>query len=144
PTVRQRFDEYLRRIRTRANDSGLMRLVAKDGTERVWFYRNLRYDYPDGSSRVLGHAIDITDRVRTEAELNQGRKALRKANDELTSRVAERTAELQEANKHLRAEMEQRRQAEEELLRARNLESIAVLAGGIAHDFNNFLTVLQG
>jgi signal transduction histidine kinase/CheY-like chemotaxis protein len=65
-------------------------------------------------------------------------------NQELEQRVEQRTAELHESNIRLQAEMEQRRQAEEELVRSRKLESLAVLAGGIAHDFNNFLTVVQG
>jgi signal transduction histidine kinase/ActR/RegA family two-component response regulator len=65
-------------------------------------------------------------------------------NQQLELRVQERTAELHEANMRLRAEMDQRQQTEDELLRVRNLESLGVLAGGIAHDFNNFLTVIQG
>ena len=37
-----------------------------------------------------------------------------------------------------------RRQMEEELLKAKKLESIGTLAGGIAHDFNNMMTVILG
>ncbi len=65
-------------------------------------------------------------------------------NQQLERRVEERTAELRHSAERLRAEITQREQIEEELLRTRKLESLGLLAGGIAHDFNNFLTIIQG
>jgi PAS domain S-box-containing protein len=144
PSVRHLFDEYLCRIQREPTSSGLMRVEARDGSERIWFCRNVRYDEPGGLPLVLGHAIDITERIRAERALKEAQTALQEAHDQLAARVAERTAELQQANERLLAEMEQRKQVEEELLRGRKLESLGVLAGGIAHDFNNLLTIISG
>ncbi len=144
PAVRHLFEDYLRDIRREPTSSGLMRLQARDGSERIWFCRHIRYDELGGVPLVLGHGIDITERMRAERALKEAQVALQEAHDELAMRVAERTAELQQANERLLIEMKQRKEIEEELFRGRKLESLGLLAGGIAHDFNNFLTIISG
>jgi len=63
--------------------------------------------------------------------------------DVLTGLVEARTAELQQTNEQLRAEMWHRELVEAQLLRTQRLESISTLAGGIAHNLNNMLTPIR-
>src|SRR4030095_11922140 len=71
PRVAPLFDDYLARIRAQGRDSGLMLLLAHDGSERVWEYRNVMIEEAGRPSRVLGHAIDVTERVRAQQALRQ-------------------------------------------------------------------------
>ena len=83
PSVRQLFPEYLERVRRKGSDSGVMRVLTADGSERLWLYRNVVFE-----DRVLGHAIDVT-------ELHQVKQELERIQKDLERRVAERTAALE-------------------------------------------------
>jgi PAS domain S-box-containing protein len=108
PSVRPEFKAYLERIRQQPSDSGLMRVMTRSQEERVWFYRNVRYEPPGEAPYILGHAVDITERVQAE-------QALKQAHDELERRVAERTEALQRVNTQLQVEIEARHRIEAEL-----------------------------
>jgi signal transduction histidine kinase len=80
--------------------------------------------------------MDITDRRRTDAELQKHRQHL----EEL---VHERTCQLEATNAQLRAEIAERKQAEEALLRSEKLASVGRMAATIAHEINNPLDAVM-
>ncbi|HEU4665327.1 MAG TPA: PAS domain S-box protein [Dokdonella sp.] len=62
------FDAYLAQVARDGSATGLLRLIAKDGTHRTWQYHNT-LDEEGDEPQVLGHALDITERERHERQL---------------------------------------------------------------------------
>lgn len=83
-----------------------LKLLTKDGIERWADVTAGNIEYEGRLAWVIT-VFDITERDLAE-------KALRKAKDELEIRVAERTAELQEANQRLQVELIERQRAADE------------------------------
>ncbi|MGH7846019.1 MAG: sensor histidine kinase [Candidatus Binatia bacterium] len=85
------------------------------------------------------------------AARKRAEEALRKAHDELETRVQERTADLAKANESLRAEVLERKRAEQELWRLQGemgrVERLAALGrvtGSIAHELGTPLNSVLG
>ncbi len=70
PGGQQALRDYLLRIITVGTDTGVLELIARDGTQRMWHYQNVLDDQSD-EPYILGHAQDITERVMLERSLRE-------------------------------------------------------------------------
>ncbi|MGD8814737.1 MAG: PAS domain S-box protein, partial [Anaerolineales bacterium] len=74
---RHEFSEYIERVKKNGSAQGLMRIRAKDGTERIVEYRNTLVSDDSGPIGVRGSARDITDRIRIERKLRDSEERYR-------------------------------------------------------------------
>jgi two-component system sensor histidine kinase VicK len=93
PSVRPFFGGYLARILEKEADRGLLRLVSRDGEERLWAYRNALFRLPDREPYVIGHAVDITERVHLESLLRDSEERYRTVIEGLEEGVLFRSAD---------------------------------------------------
>ena len=71
PWSLERVDEYFGYLKRDGVDEGLIRARARDGSEQVWVYQSTLFEQPGAEPIVLGHAQDITGRVRAEEALRE-------------------------------------------------------------------------
>jgi PAS domain S-box-containing protein len=88
-----------------------------------------RYIDVHGERTVIASYLDVTEKLRFAAELNQ-------LNTSLEARVAERTEELAARNQELDEALTVLKHAQAELVRAEKLASLGSLVAGIAHELN--------
>jgi PAS domain S-box-containing protein len=76
PAAQSQIGAYLAQVARETTLSGHIAVVTRAGEERIWQYRNVRHEAPGQPAYVLGHAQDVTERLRAEAAVRESQERL--------------------------------------------------------------------
>jgi diguanylate cyclase (GGDEF)-like protein/PAS domain S-box-containing protein len=94
PHLRFLFDQYLRRVASEGEDTGIVKVQHRDGSELEWQYRNRACADADGAIYIMGHAQDITAMRAVERALQLSERRLLTVADTLPLKIAYLDAQL--------------------------------------------------
>lgn len=106
------------------------RVFAKDNEERDIVFHKGIVRTPDGEiAGIVGAMLDVTP-------IRQAESAMRSLNQNLETRVAERTAQLERANAELERTIDTLSLAQDEITRQERFASLGSMVAGVAHELN--------
>ena len=98
----------------------------------------------DGSARLIGFWVDVSDRKQIEIALRAAKSALESANHDLERRVERRTAALRLEKEKTEQALEHLKAAQMRLIQSEKLSGLGQMVAGIAHEISNPLSCIVG
>lgn len=81
PEHHAEFEEYIRTINNNETASGTMQIITRSGSKRVWLYQNTVYGNNGNKPYVIASAIDITESVKAQNEIEKQQQFIRQIID---------------------------------------------------------------
>ncbi len=77
PEYTTEFDEYIHTINNNPTANGIFNIYTKNGNKKVWLYQNTVYANEGNQPYVIASAIDITESVKAQNEVERQQQFIR-------------------------------------------------------------------
>lgn len=81
PELRDKFGDYIAEIAENRSAAGSFQIITKAGKKRAWLYQNTVYNNNEGGSYVIASAVDITESVKAQNEIERQQQFIRQIID---------------------------------------------------------------